>query len=84
MSSIILSTPSVIRTAPKSYTRPVATLLPNRRSSLRSVTSIAKSFGLKSRHFFRTTAMATYKVKLIGHDGDENEFEAPDDCYILD
>ncbi|KAF7805712.1 ferredoxin, root R-B1-like [Senna tora] len=28
--------------------------------------------------------MAAYKVKLIGPDGKENEFEAPDDTYILD
>ena len=25
-----------------------------------------------------------YKVKLIGPDGQESEFEAPDDVYILD
>ncbi|XP_057807010.1 ferredoxin-3, chloroplastic-like [Salvia miltiorrhiza] len=28
--------------------------------------------------------MAVYKVKLVGPDGAECEFEAPDDCYILD
>lgn len=28
--------------------------------------------------------MAVYRVKLIGPDGNENEFEAPDDEYILD
>ena len=28
--------------------------------------------------------MAAYKVKLIGPDGEEKEFEAPDDQYILD
>ena len=28
--------------------------------------------------------MAVYKVKLIGPNGEENEFDAPDDTYILD
>ena len=28
--------------------------------------------------------MAIYKVKLIELDGEENEFDAPDDDYILD
>lgn len=30
------------------------------------------------------SAMATYKVKLITPEGQEHEFEAPDDTYILD
>ena len=28
--------------------------------------------------------MAAYKVKLVGPEGEEHEFEAPDDTYILD
>ncbi|XLS72659.1 hypothetical protein HN51_029524 [Arachis hypogaea] len=53
-------------------------------SSLSSVKNASKVFGLKSSSSFRVSAMAVYKVKLIGPDGEENEFEAPDDSYILD
>ena len=52
-------------------------------SSVSSVKNVSKVFGLKSSPF-RVSAMAVYKVKLIGPDGEENEFEAPDDSYILD
>ncbi|KAJ1438909.1 TIP49, C-terminal [Sesbania bispinosa] len=53
-------------------------------SSLGSVKSVSRSFGLKSSTSSRVTAMAAYKVKLINLDRIENEFEAPDDVYILD
>ncbi|CAK9177663.1 unnamed protein product [Ilex paraguariensis] len=53
-------------------------------SSLGSVKSISKTFGLKSTYGFRASAMAVYKIKLIGENGEETEFEAPDDAYILD
>ncbi|KAE8037748.1 hypothetical protein FH972_010312 [Carpinus fangiana] len=52
-------------------------------SSFGSVKCISKMFGLKASPF-KVSAMAVYKVKLIGPDGEENEFDAPDDCYILD
>jgi ferredoxin len=52
-------------------------------SSLGSVKSVSKTFGLKSSPF-KISAMAVYKVKLVGPDGEENEFDAPDDTYILD
>ncbi|CAK9149204.1 unnamed protein product [Ilex paraguariensis] len=41
------------------------------------------AFGLKSSSF-RVSAMAVYKVKLIGPKGEEHEIDAPDDKYILD
>ncbi|ERN01397.1 hypothetical protein AMTRI_Chr03g54210 [Amborella trichopoda] len=53
--------------------------------SLGTTKNISKAFGLKkSSSLFKVQAMATYKVKLIGADGVENDFEAPDDVYILD
>lgn len=53
-------------------------------SSLRSAKSVSKSFGLRSSATFRASMMATYKIKLIGPEGEENEFEASDDVFILD
>lgn len=52
--------------------------------SLTSIKSVTKAFGLKSSASFRVSAMAVHKVKLIGPNGEENEFDAPDDQYILD
>ncbi|KAJ4846745.1 Ferredoxin-3, chloroplastic [Turnera subulata] len=49
--------------------------------SFGSVSRVSKSLGLKCSPKFRTSA---YKIKLIGPDGQENEFEAADDQYILD
>lgn len=53
-------------------------------TSVAAVKSISKSFGLKSSNGFRTSAMTVYKVKLVGPEGEEQEFDAPDDAYILD
>lgn len=52
--------------------------------SLASTRRVTKAFGLKSSASFRVSAMAVHKVKLIGPNGEENEFDAPDDQYILD
>ncbi|PON84137.1 Ferredoxin [2Fe-2S] [Trema orientale] len=57
---------------------------PQNRRSLSSVTKTSKAFGLRSASSFRVSAMAVHKVKLIGPNGEENEFDAPDDVYILE
>ncbi|KAL5704071.1 Ferredoxin-1 [Ranunculus cassubicifolius] len=52
--------------------------------SLCSFSSVNQAlFGLKQNRGGRLTMMATYKVKLITPEGEE-EFECPDDVYILD
>ncbi|KAK4487492.1 hypothetical protein RD792_005863 [Penstemon davidsonii] len=53
-------------------------------SFLSSVRGSNKSFGLKSKHGFRASAMATYKVKSIGTDGIEVVLDAPDVAHIID
>ncbi|XP_064975054.1 ferredoxin-3, chloroplastic-like [Musa acuminata AAA Group] len=51
---------------------------------LGSLESISKASSLKISNCFRASAMAVYKVKLIWPRGEEHEFDAPEDTYILD
>uniref|UniRef100_A0A7N0URB7 Ferredoxin n=1 Tax=Kalanchoe fedtschenkoi TaxID=63787 RepID=A0A7N0URB7_KALFE len=81
MSTVRLPSQCVLHGLP--HTRGTG-LLPRTPSSLASLKSLSKAFGLKAGPCFKTTAMAVHKVKLIGPEGEEHEFEAPDDTYILD
>ncbi|GKV39751.1 hypothetical protein SLEP1_g47474 [Rubroshorea leprosula] len=59
-----------------------SSFLTKKSSSLGYMKGVPRGFGLKSTHF-KASAMAVYNLKLIGPNGEENEFEAPDDTYIL-
>ncbi|KAJ7947995.1 Ferredoxin [Quillaja saponaria] len=81
MSTMKVSTHCTFRIAPR---RPFASAIIKCPSSIGSVKSVSRSFGLKSSPAFRASATAVYKIKLVGPEGEEHEFEAPDDAYILD
>ncbi|KAJ8900127.1 hypothetical protein K2173_024243 [Erythroxylum novogranatense] len=84
MATLALSTASFIRSASASKaTHHKAYDFTKITGSLGSTRNVSKAFGLKSSSF-KVSATATYKVKLIGPNGEENEIEAPDDTYILD
>ncbi|KAL9677024.1 hypothetical protein QQ045_005250 [Rhodiola kirilowii] len=81
MSSLSLPTHCIIHSFPR--VQPSKSLFKTS-SSLSSVKNISTIFGLKSTQCYRATSMAVYKVKLISPEGTEQEFDAPDDTYILD
>lgn len=61
---------------------PLTPSVPSTRWSATRVSYPTTPPGLKSRPSFRLSAV--YRVKLIGPEGEEFEFDAPDDAYILD
>ncbi|XP_022731719.1 ferredoxin, root R-B2 [Durio zibethinus] len=80
MTTVSLTSPCIVKAAiPHRFTSGIV----KAPTSLGSVTSISKSFGLKCSSKYRTP-MAMYKIKLVGPNGEVSEFEAPDDQYILD
>lgn len=81
MATVRLPTSCMISTAPSNHKSTAFIKSP---ASLASVKCISRTFGLKTKLNFRTTAMATYKIKLVTPEGEEHEFEANDDVYILD
>ncbi|KAI4385435.1 hypothetical protein MLD38_003462 [Melastoma candidum] len=81
MSTVSFSSPCMFTSAPKK--QQLSSQLIKSPYSLSSVKSVSKMLGLKSPPAFRAS-MAVYKIKLVGPNGEENEFEAPDDTYILD
>ncbi|KAL1544494.1 Ferredoxin-3, chloroplastic [Salvia divinorum] len=81
MATARLPTVSIFGSVPRCQTMSAFVKIP---SSLGSLQNTSRIFGLKAKPDYKATAMAVYKVKLVGPDGAECEFEAPDDCYILD
>lgn len=82
MSTTTLSTAYSFQT--RIRTPALSSLLVKSPASIGFTKSISKTSKLNTSNCFKTTSMTVYKVKLIGPDGQENEFEAPDDTYILD
>lgn len=80
MSTVTLSAPCMVKAAPRNQ---LSRNLIKSPSSLGSVKGISKTFGLKCSPNFQAS-MAVYKIKLIGPNGEEHEFEAQEDQYILD
>ncbi|XP_031282609.1 ferredoxin, root R-B1-like [Pistacia vera] len=80
MATVTLNSLCMVKAAPQNRLSSAIIKSP---SSLGSVKSISKSFGLRFSPNFKAS-MTVYKIKLVGPEGQESEFEAPDDTYILD
>ncbi|KAJ6765644.1 FERREDOXIN-3 CHLOROPLASTIC [Salix purpurea] len=81
MTTVAVSSQSLLKAAaPQNQ---FTSTIVRRTSSLGSVKNVSKSFGLNCSANYKAS-MAVYKVKVITPEGEEHEFEAPDDTYILD
>ncbi|CAG7881314.1 hypothetical protein BRARA_C02422 [Brassica rapa] len=84
MATVRVSSTSMTKAVLRS--QPTNKLITNKSQhvSVGSVNKVSRSFGLKCSAYSGATMSAVYKVKLIGPDGQENEFDVQDDQYILD
>ncbi|KAJ6708245.1 FERREDOXIN-3 CHLOROPLASTIC [Salix viminalis] len=81
MTTVAVSSQSLLKAAaPQNQ---FTSTIVRRTSSLGSVKNVSKSFGLNCSANYKAS-MAVYKVKVITPEGEEHEFEAPYDTYILD
>ncbi|KAG1342374.1 hypothetical protein COCNU_05G006030 [Cocos nucifera] len=76
MSTVTIPTAYTVKSSPSALIKSPC--------SLSCSKSISKTSSLKISNHFRASAMAVYKVKLIGPEGQGHEFDAPDDTCILD
>ncbi|KAE8656741.1 Ferredoxin-3 [Hibiscus syriacus] len=81
METLSLTSPYIVKSAISNRSTRAIVKAP---TCLGFVKSISKSFGLKCSSNYRTTMASSYKIKLVGPNGEVNEFEAADDQYILD
>ncbi|KAF8109779.1 hypothetical protein N665_0091s0008 [Sinapis alba] len=84
MATVSVSSTSMTKAVLRS--QPTNKLITNKSQqvSVGSVNKVSRSFGLKCSTNSGATMSAVYKVKFIGPEGQENEFEVQDDQYILD
>ncbi|KAJ0260181.1 Ferredoxin-3 [Hirschfeldia incana] len=86
MATFRISSTSMTTTTTKAGLRsqPTSKLIANKiqRVSVGSVKKVSRSFGLKCSA--NSGGATMYTVKLIGPEGEENEFEVGDDQFILD
>lgn len=84
MATVRISSTSMTKAVLRS--QPTNKLIANKSQqiSVGSINKVSRSFGLKCSANSGATMSAVYKVKLIGPEGQVNEFEVEDSQYILD